>query len=90
MVTMALATSPITAAELARRVRVYEEALASIRLEGFDLDGSAKALYERYINGELTLAEAGRAIDELDNREFGPVSSSRHECPQKSTRSHRP
>ncbi len=63
---MALARHPITAAERARRVRVYEEALASY------------VLYGRYIDGELTLAEVGRAIDDLDDREFGPVSLSRH------------
>jgi hypothetical protein len=75
---MALAVHPIAAAEGARRARVYEEALASVRLEGFDLDDKVKALYRRYIDGELTLAEVGREIDELDDREFGPVSLSRH------------
>ena len=85
---MALATNPISAAERARRTRVYEEALASVRLEGFELDEQAKAVYKRYINGDCTLAEAGAAIDELDNREFGPVSLSRHHGPQKLTRSH--
>jgi hypothetical protein len=85
---MALATNPITAAERARRTRIYEEALASVRLEGFELDEQAKALYQRYILGELTLAEVGSAIDELDDREFGPVSLPRHKRPQKSARSH--
>ena len=40
---MAVATHLITAAERARRVRVYEEALASVRLEGFELDEQVKA-----------------------------------------------
>jgi hypothetical protein len=75
---MALAIHPIAATERARRARVYEEALASVRLEGFDLDNKVKALYRRYMDGELTLAEVGREIDELDDREFGPVSPSRH------------
>jgi hypothetical protein len=79
---MALATHPIATAERTRRARVYEEALASVRLEGFDLDEQVKALYRRYIDGELTLAEVGREIDELDDREFGPVSLSRHKRPQ--------
>ena len=74
---MALAIHPIAAAERARRARVFDEALASVRLEGFDLDDKVKALYWRYIDGELTLAEVGREIDELDDREFGPVSLSR-------------
>jgi hypothetical protein len=78
---MALATHPITTAERARRRRVYEEARASVRLEGFELDEQVEALYQRYMNGELTLAEVGSAIDELDDREFGPVSLSRHNRP---------
>jgi hypothetical protein len=85
---MALAIRPITEAERAQRSRVYEEALASVRLEGFDLDERAKALYQRYIAGELTLAEVGSAIDELDDREFGPVHISRHKRPQEPARSH--
>ena len=85
---MALPTHPITAAERARRTRVYEEALASVRLEGFEPDEQVHALYQRYINGELTLAEVGSAIDELDDREFRSVSLSRHERPQKPARSH--
>lgn len=78
---MALAIRPIDAAERSRRARVYEEALASVRLEGFDLDDQVKALYRRFMDGELTLAEVGREIDELDDREFGPVSLSRRKRP---------
>jgi Antitoxin VbhA len=85
---MALATHTIAAAERARRIRVYEEALASVRLEGFDLDEQVKALYRRYIDGELTLAEVGGRIDEFDDREFGPVSLPRHKRPQEPARSH--
>jgi hypothetical protein len=85
---MAVATHPSTAAERARRVCVYEEAFASVRLEGFELDAQVKALYQRYIHGQMTLAEVGSAIDGLNDREFGPVSLSRHKCPQEPARSH--
>jgi hypothetical protein len=68
---------PLTAAERVRRTQVYEEALASVRLEGFELDEQVKELYGRYISEELTLAEVGSAIDELDAREFGPVRAAR-------------
>ena len=84
---MALAAHPVTADARARRTRVYEEALASVRLEGFELDEQAKALYQRYVDGELTLAEVGSAIDELDTGEFGPVSLSRHKRSQEPARS---
>ena len=80
---MALATNPISAAERARRTRAYEEALASVRLEAFELDEHAKGVYKRCVNGDCTLAEVGTATGELDNREFGPVSLSRHDGPQK-------
>ena len=36
---------PLTAAERVRRTQVYEEALASVRLEGFELDEQVKELY---------------------------------------------
>lgn len=85
---MGAATKPITAAERARRTRVYEEALASVRLEGFELDKQTKALYQPYIEGELTLAEVERAINQLDNREFGPLPLPRHRRPKEPTRSH--
>jgi hypothetical protein len=85
---MAVTTKPITAAERAERTRIYEEALASVRLEGFELDERSEGLYKRYIDGELTLAEVGQAIDELNNREFGSVSVPRHDRPQKSPRPH--
>jgi hypothetical protein len=85
---MGLATHPITAAERSRRIRVYADAVASIGLEGFELDEEVKALYQRYIDGELTLAEVGNAIDELDDREFGSLSLSRHKRPQEPARSH--
>jgi hypothetical protein len=83
-----LAIHPITAVERARRTRVYEEALASIRLEGFKLDEDVKAIYRRYIDGALTLAEVGTAINELDDREFGPLPVSRHTHSQEPARSH--
>jgi Antitoxin VbhA len=83
---MALTADPLTAAERAQRTQVYEEALASVRLEGFEPDEQVKELYGPYISGELTLAEVGSAIDELDAREFGPVSLSG--CPQEPVRSH--
>jgi hypothetical protein len=38
MVVMAVAADPMTAAERARPTRVYEGALASINLEGFEKD----------------------------------------------------
>ena len=47
---MALAIHPIMAAERARRTRIYEEAVVSIRLEGFELDEEVKALKIKYFD----------------------------------------
>jgi Antitoxin VbhA/Fic/DOC family len=87
---MAVATHPLTATERARRVRVYEEALASVRLEGFELDEQVKALYQRYVHGQMTLADVGSAIDGINDREFGSVSPSRHKRTQEPARPHDP
>jgi hypothetical protein len=79
---MAVLTHSITEAERARRTKIYQGALASVRLEGLEPDDETKALYARYMDGELTLAEVGRAINELNDRDFGPISVSGHECPK--------
>jgi hypothetical protein len=57
---MAVASKPITAAERAKRTRIYEEALASVRLEGFELDDCSKTRYKWYIDGELTLGKSDK------------------------------
>jgi hypothetical protein len=65
-----LEAKSITATERAKRVRIYEEALASLRLEGLSLDPTTEALYQRYIEGELSLFEVGKAIDALNAQGF--------------------
>jgi hypothetical protein len=85
---MRVRSKPITPAERERRTRIYEEALASVRLEGFELDDETKALYQRYMDGELTLAQVGTAIDGFNDRDFGSVPLPRNKRSQKSTRSH--
>jgi hypothetical protein len=59
-----------------------------VRLEGFEPDERCKALYQQYIDGELTLAEVAHAIDELNNREFRSLSAPRHNRSQKPALSH--
>jgi hypothetical protein len=64
---------PITAEERARRQAAVNEAAASLRLEGLASDVEAKAIWQRYIEGELTIAEAGAEVDKLNERDFGPL-----------------
>jgi len=48
----------------AARQRAVAQTLASWRIEGFEPDPQYLALLDRYIAGELTLAEVGSRIDE--------------------------
>lgn len=55
------------------RAREIENALASGRLEGLEPSPEAMAIFQRYIDGDLTLEQMGAAIDEHADREYGPV-----------------
>jgi len=59
--------------ERARRTAYVENAIASLRIEGLEPGDEAMAIFGRYIDGELTLAGMGAAMDELHNRLYGPV-----------------
>ena len=63
-----------------QRKREVENALASVRIEGLEPSAEAKGIFERYVDGDLTLKEMGRAVDQLLDRQYGPVRLSRNEC----------
>jgi len=63
----------MTPEERARRAENLENALASIRIEGQEPSDEAKAIFQRYAAGELTLEEMGAAIDALHDQLYGPV-----------------
>lgn len=71
---MAVITSDLLREQRAKDV---DNALASGRMEGLEPSAGAMAIYQRYIDGELTLDQMGKAIDEYANREYGPVRLSR-------------
>ena len=50
-----------------------ENALATGRMEGLEPSVDAKAIFQQYVDGELTLEQMGRAIDEHADRQYGPV-----------------
>lgn len=64
-----------------QREREVENALASVRLEGLEPSAEAKGIFQRYVEGDLTLSEMGRAVDQLLDRQYGPVRLSRNERP---------
>ena len=69
----------ITESGRAQRAKEVENALASVRMEGLEPSDSAKAIFQRYVDGELTSEEMDRAFDAHLDREYGPVRLSRNE-----------
>jgi hypothetical protein len=74
-------TLKITEQERAKRVDEVRQALASIRLEGLEPGDEAQSIYQRYVEGELTLVQMGAEIEALHDREHGPVPVSRNGRP---------
>ena len=62
-----------------QRSREIENSLASGRMEGLEPSAGAMAIFQRYIDGELTPEQMGAAIDEYADREYGPVRLPRNE-----------
>lgn len=58
-----------------------EDSLASVRMEGLEPSDEAKAIFQRYVDGELTLQEMGRAIQEHLDHDYGPGRLPRNERP---------
>ena len=56
-----------------QRVREITNALATVRIEGLEPSAEAHAIFQRYVEGVLTSGEMGRSIDQLLDREYGPV-----------------
>ena len=70
-----IGTPPITDQERAARRFGVENAMASVRLEGLEPTDGAKAIFERYVSGELTMDEAGEAIRALHVRKPMPADA---------------
>ena len=74
---MAVKTLDRTRIECEREVA---NALASVRMEGLEPTAEAKGIFQRYVEGDVTLKEMGRAVDQLLDSRYGPVRLSRNEC----------
>ena len=61
----------------AQRANEVENALASVRMEGLEPSAEAKAIFQQYVEGELTSEEMGAAIDRRLDAKYGPVRLSR-------------
>jgi hypothetical protein len=62
----------------ARREREVEKALASVRMEGLEPPEEALAIFQRYVEGDVTLEEMGRSVDQLLDLQYGSVRLSRN------------
>jgi hypothetical protein len=74
---MSFSKRPMTDREKSERQARIERAIASVRLEGLEPTDAAKAIFQRYVAGELTIDEMGAEIRALNVREFRPVHVSR-------------
>ena len=63
------------------RARAVSNSLASVRMEGLEPSEEGQAILQRYVDGELTLEEMGRAVDEHLNRVHGPIRLPRDDRP---------
>lgn len=68
---MAIISTPLSEQESAARLEDYRQAIATLRLEGLQPGDEARAIFQRYVDGELTLTEMGAEIDKLHERQFG-------------------
>lgn len=64
-----------------QRAREVDNALASVRMEGLEPSPEAKAIFQRYVDGELTVDEKAKAFQEFLDREYGPVCLPQNERP---------
>ena len=70
---MAGSRKPITEHERVERRARVARAVASVRLEGLEPTDAAKAVFDRYVAGDLTADEMAAEIRALNARKFGPV-----------------
>jgi hypothetical protein len=67
--------------ERVQRAREVANASAGVRMEGLEISSGAEAMFQKYIDGEVTSEELDRAFDRYFDRKYGPVRLPRHECP---------
>jgi hypothetical protein len=79
--TMATTLIPISEQERAKRKQALVATIANLRIEDLLLDDDLKRLFQQHVDGEIGDKELGNAIDELNERRFGPQPVSRNGRP---------
>ena len=75
---MATTATPISEQERVKRELALVSAIANLRIEDLHLDDESRRIFQRHVDGEITFEEFRAAIDEWNERRFGPVSVSRN------------
>jgi hypothetical protein len=76
---MAITTTPINEQERAKREKAFVTTIANLRIENFHLDDESTRIFQMHVNGDIGDEEFRAAIDELNERRFGPICVSRNE-----------
>jgi len=75
---VAIISTPISGQERAKREQAFVTTVANLRIEDFHLDDESKRIFQQHTDGEISFEEFRAAIDQLNERRFGPVSVSRN------------
>ncbi len=75
---MAAALTQLGEQERTKRERALANTVANLRIENLRLDEESNGIFQRHVDGEIGFQEFRAAIDELNERRFGPVSGSRN------------
>jgi hypothetical protein len=78
---MATTLIPISEQERAKREQALLATIANLRIEDLHVDDELKHIFQRHVDGEISDEELGAAIDELNERRFGPLPVSRNGRP---------
>ena len=78
---MATTSTPISEQERAKREQALVATIAHLRIEDLHLDDESKRIFQRHVDGEIGAEELDAALDELNERRFGPLSVSRNGRP---------
>ena len=73
---MATTATPISEQERAKRKQALVATIANLRIEDLHLDDESKRIFQKHVDGEIGNEEFRAAIDELNERRFGPISVS--------------
>ena len=75
---MATTATPISEQERVKREQALVSTIANLRIENLHLDDESTRIFQRHVDGEIDFEEFRAAIDERNERRFGPVSVSRN------------